>query len=241
MSYNMAAGNGDLARIAESIRAVDPDLVALQEVDVHWAERSKFEDQAAALGEQLRMQVRFARIYQLASARPALPAREYGVALLSRHPIASWANHALTRLSTQQQAPVPEPMPGFLEAHVQLQGSTIRVFNTHLDYRPDPSVRRQQVSEMLAIIGDANLPTLLLGDLNAQPDASELRPLLQRLRDAWPAEAGPGHTYPAAEPVRRIDYVLISEHFRVQAARVPVTVASDHRPVVVELVLRRAP
>ena len=240
MSFNIAAGNGDLDRIAQTIRAADADLVALQEVDVYWGERSNFVDQAARLGEQLRMQVRFARIYKLPAARPALPAREYGVALLSRHPIASWRNHMLTRLSTQQQAAAPESMPGFLEAAVRVNGTTVRVFNTHIDYRPDPSVRQKQVAEMLAYIGELSTPTLLLGDLNAQPHSPELQPLLERLRDAWPATAGPGYTYPAAEPVRRIDYVLTSAHFRVGSAQVPVTVASDHRPVIVELFLARS-
>ena len=240
MSFNIAAGNGDLDRIAQTIRAADADLVALQEVDVYWGERSNFVDQAAGLGEQLRMQVRFARIYQLAPARPTLPAREYGVALLSRHPITSWRNHMLTRLSTQQEAAAPEPMPGFLEAAVRVNGTSVRVFNTHIDYRPDPSVRQKQVAEMLAYIGELTTPTLLMGDLNAQPQAPELQPLLERLRDAWPAAAGPGHTYPAAEPVRRIDYVLTSAHFRVGSAQVPATTASDHRPVIVELFLARS-
>ncbi len=239
MSYNIAAGHGDLERIAEIIRSAGAELVALQEVDVHWAERSQFADQAAALSARLRMHVRFARIYQLAGASAAQPPREYGVALLSKYPIVGWRNHTLTRLSTQQQEPVPAPLPGFLEAAIDVGGTTVRVFNTHIDYRPDPSVRQQQVAEMLAFIGEPSAPTLLFGDLNAPPHAPELQPLLLRLRDAWPASAGPGFTYPAREPVRRIDYVLTSQHFRVRSATVPVTEASDHRPVVVELVLGR--
>ena len=91
---------------------------------------------------------------------------------------------------------------------------------------------------MLRYIGVANVPTLVLGDLNAPPDAPELAPLLARLTDAWPASAGPGFTYPADKPEKRIDYVLVSPHFRVRSATVPTTEASDHRPVVVDLVVR---
>ena len=36
MSYNIAAGFGDIYGIAEVIAEQQPDLVALQEVDVHW-------------------------------------------------------------------------------------------------------------------------------------------------------------------------------------------------------------
>ena len=50
MSYNSEAGNHDSNRIADVIRASTPDVVGLQEVDVHWAERSNFADQATVLG-----------------------------------------------------------------------------------------------------------------------------------------------------------------------------------------------
>ena len=75
MTYNIRSGNGDLAGTAQAIRAAGADIVALQEVDVHWAERSSFVDQATVLGQQLRMQTRFARIYLLAGARPQDPPR----------------------------------------------------------------------------------------------------------------------------------------------------------------------
>ncbi|MFL5488790.1 MAG: endonuclease/exonuclease/phosphatase family protein, partial [Gemmatimonadaceae bacterium] len=222
-----------------AIRASSPDLVALQEVDVHWAERSNFVDQASVLGEQLRMEVRFARIYQFAAARNGDPPREFGVALLSKLPVLDFANHSITRLSTQDTNAVAAPLPGFLEAKIDVKGSTIRVFDTHLDYRADPRVRQQQVTEMLAYIGDTSGPTLLFGDLNAPPDAPEIQPLLARLHDAWPSSMGPGLTDPADVPLKRIDYVLVSKHFRVRSASVPATLASDHRPVVVDLVLAR--
>jgi endonuclease/exonuclease/phosphatase family metal-dependent hydrolase len=240
MSYNIRSGNGNLDGTADAIRASAPDIVALQEVDVHWAERSGFVDQASALGERLRMQVRFARIYRLLGASASEPPREFGVALLSKYPIARWSNDTLTRLSTQEANPRPAPMPGLLEATIDVRGTPVRVFNTHLDYRSDPHVRQQQVTEMLARIGEMSQPTLVFGDMNAKPDAAELRPLLHRLRDAWSsAGVGNGFTYPAEAPSERIDYVLVSAHFHVRSAMVPVTDASDHRPVVVDLVLDR--
>ena len=76
-----------------------------------------------------------------------------------------------------------------------------------------------------------------MGDLNSTPDRQELAPLFARLRDAWGTASGPGFTYPANEPVRRIDFVFVAGPLRAVSARVPVTDASDHRPVVAELVL----
>jgi endonuclease/exonuclease/phosphatase family metal-dependent hydrolase len=238
MTYNIQAGGGNLDGIAEVIRSSGAHVVALQEVDVHWDKRSVFADQATELAAKLGLQVRFAPIYRLPGADSASPPREYGVALLSRYPIVAFANHVITRLSTQSSMASPVPMPGFLEATIDVRGRRVRVFNTHLDYRGDPGVRRLQVSESLAIIGESATPMLFLGDLNAVPTAPELQPLFARLHDGWPDTAGAGHTYPAVNPVRRIDYVLASEHFRVIYARVPDTRASDHRPVVMDFVIK---
>jgi endonuclease/exonuclease/phosphatase family metal-dependent hydrolase len=239
VTYNIRAGNGDIARTAETIRKFAPDIVGLQEVDVHWSERSGFEDQATLLGRVLGMQVRFAPIYTLPGADSTKPLRRYGVALLSRHPIIRWTNDTLTRLSTISQNPKPALAPGLLQATIEIDGAVVRVFNTHLDYRADPRVRKHQVAEMLAYVGSASTPTLVLGDLNANPDAPELQPLRDRLHDTWQDAAGPGFTFPADKPVKRIDYVLASKHFRVRSASVPATEVSDHRPVVVDVVLLR--
>ncbi|HVX40022.1 MAG TPA: endonuclease/exonuclease/phosphatase family protein [Gemmatimonadaceae bacterium] len=237
MTYNIRSGNGDLARTADAIRAERPDIVALQEVDVHWAERSAFADQATSLGERLHMNVRFARIYDLPGA-PGAPNRQFGVALLTRFPVVTFRNDTITRLSTQDSEPVPAPMPGLLEAEIDVHGRAVRVFDTHLDYRRDPRVRARQVAEMIAFADRDTLPTLVFGDMNATPAAPELQPLLARFRDAWNDSAGPGFTYPAEAPTERIDYVLVSRHFAVRGARVPDTQASDHRPVVVDLTMR---
>ena len=94
---------------------------------------------------------------------------------------------------------------------------------------------------MRALIDRSSEPTIVLGDLNATPGAAELRPLLERVRDSWPADSGAGLTYPANQPAKRIDYVLLSPQLRVISESVPGTLASDHRPVVAELALIRRP
>jgi endonuclease/exonuclease/phosphatase family metal-dependent hydrolase len=237
MTWNIAAGNGDLARIAEVIRTAAPDIVALQEVDVHWQERSGFADQIARLAESTGMQGRFAPIYRLPGAA-GQPPREFGVAILSRHPILEFRNHVIPRLSTQTTATEPEPLPGFLDATIGVGAARIRVFNTHLDYRADRRVRDLQVAAMVELMSTANGPALLAGDLNAPPAAPELAPLFQRWKDVWSVAAGEGFTYPAAAPVRRIDYILVSDSLRAVSARTLDTQASDHRPVIAEMSVR---
>ena len=240
MTYNIRSGNGDLTGTAAAIRTVAPDVVALQEVDVHWAPRSNFADQATELGQQLGMAVRFARIYRLPPSSDGMPPREFGVAFLSKYPIVRFVNDSLTRLSTQEQTPEPTRMPGLLDVTIDVAGVRLRILDTHLDYRADPRVREAQVAEILNYVGVSPTGTILCGDLNAGPTAPELQPLFARLRDTWRSSNDSGFTYPAEQPTKRIDYVLTTPEFRVRSTRVVTTLASDHRPVVAELTLGRA-
>jgi endonuclease/exonuclease/phosphatase family metal-dependent hydrolase len=236
MVFNIAAGNGDLAGIAKVIRSHQPDLVGLQEVDVHWSSRSNYEDQARRLANDLGMEVFFAPIYTLPHRDEGRPVREFGLAWLSRKGFVAAVNHSLTRLSTQTQDAAPEVKPGFPEIRVKLGEKELRLFNTHLDYRGNPRIRRIQVQEMLSLIGPIEEPTILLGDLNARPDAEELQVLFATLRDAWVKENGPGYTYPSHAPDRRIDYLLVSDHIEIRRIEVIATEASDHRPLLAEII-----
>jgi endonuclease/exonuclease/phosphatase family metal-dependent hydrolase len=245
LGYNMHTGIGsdgalDLARTAAVIRDSGADVVGLEEVDVHWDARSDFRDQASDLARMLHMRVFFAPIYDLPPPTEGAPRRKYGVAVLSRFPILRTENHLLTRLSTLEPNPVPKPMPGFAEAVLSVRGVPVHVYVTHLDYRPDPAVRRTQVAETLEILGTdpRGARQLLLGDFNAEPAAPELAPLWTDLTDAW-TSAEPGHTYPADVPTKRIDYVTTSAGVRAEYAAVVDTLASDHRPVVADLAVRR--
>lgn len=236
MTYNIHAGHGDISGVARTVCGARPDVVGLQEVDVHWDARSAFTDQAADLAAACGMDVRFGPIYTLPPVDSGAPPREYGVAILTRLPVVEAKNHDLTRLSTQAES-APAPAPGFLQVTVRVGDVEMDVYDTHLDFRPDPAVRTTQVREMLAIIGRPTRPTLLLGDMNAPPDRAELQPLFHRLRDAWTDTIDAGYTFPSDAPVRRIDYVLYGGPLRPDSARVPPVETSDHRPVVVDFSL----
>lgn len=259
----------DLDRQTDALRALHADVIGLEEVDVHWDARSEWRDLAAELSRRLHMYVYFAPIYDLDPPSQDAPRRQYGVAILSRYRFLSVQNHDLTRLSTQDPDPVPAPAPGFPEVVVRVRGLPVHVYATHLDYRADPAVRALQVADTRRIMAEdcgpqghpgrsdsatapqgrdapadgARCPAqLLLGDFNAPHDAPELAPLWQDLTDVGPGpEAGSaGYTYPAQDPEQRIDYVTASrDRVLVRDVTVPDTLASDHRPVVADLTLRR--
>lgn len=240
-TYNIHAGAGEdgifaLDRTAQAVRDLHADVIGLQEVDVNWGARSDFVDEAQALAEKLDMRVYFAPIYDLDPAIEGGKRRQFGVAVLSRYPVLEAENHEITRLSTQSPGSVPAPAPGFPEVTVNVQGSHAHVYVTHLDYRADPSVRRAQVADMLAVLAADRGPKILVGDFNAEASAPELAPLWQQLRDAAPASGG---TYPAIKPVKRIDFVTVSPDITVTNAQAVASPASDHRPVVTDLELHR--
>ncbi|WP_020575184.1 endonuclease/exonuclease/phosphatase family protein [Actinopolymorpha alba] len=240
-TYNIRAGAGEdnvfnLDRTAAAIRSLNADVVGLQEVDVHWGARSNFVDEAKDLAKRLDMRVFFGPIYDLDPLTEGAPRRQYGLAILSRYPILEAKNHEITRLSTQTPNPAPAPAPGFPEVKVNVRGAFVHVYTTHLDYRSDPSVRRAQVADMLEILAEDRGPKVLVGDFNAQPSAPELAPLWQSLRDAAP---NGGKTYPAIIPVSRIDLVTVSPDVTVRGTHEVATDASDHRPVVADLLVPR--
>ncbi|MGH2698254.1 MAG: endonuclease/exonuclease/phosphatase family protein [Actinomycetota bacterium] len=246
-TYNIQAGAGmdrqfDLERQIEALRAIDADIISLQEVDVNWSARSEWRDLATEIAGALGMNAFFGHIYQSDPPAPDQPPRQFGIAMLSRYPILSAENHEITRLSTQVPDPEPEPAPGFPEILVNVRGAHVHVYGTHLDFRADPGVREMQVADMLRIMArDRGRRQILLGDFNTRPDAPELGPLWAYVADAWVVANGAegGLTFPANTPNRRIDYVAVSPRVQVREVSVPQTFASDHFPVTAELMVTR--
>jgi endonuclease/exonuclease/phosphatase family metal-dependent hydrolase len=236
VSYNIRHGVGldgalDLERTAAVLEALAPDVVLLQEVDERCG-RSGSVDQAAWLGERLGMQHRFASFMDYDGGR-------YGLATLSRAPI-----HASRVL------PLPpgrqEPRAA-LEVSLLVAGTVIRVANAHLDWLDDSPERLAQARALRdALAPLRGNPLVVGGDLNDTPASAALAVLLtaedSALTRATCAEADAGATFPADEPRTTIDHLLYgpSGAWHVSAlAVVDERVASDHRPILIDLTLSR--
>jgi endonuclease/exonuclease/phosphatase family metal-dependent hydrolase len=230
LSYNIHHGEGldakiDLPRIAGVIKSVDPDLVALQEVDIR-TQRSGGVDQLWELARLTGMQPVFG---QTISHQGGL----YGNAVLARRPLAGFANHAL---------PGREPrgvIDGLVAPPPGATGlAAFHFLATHLDLNETDRLGAAARIEQVVNSWPEAAPAILAGDMNAVPESKPVAALSR----VWIAAEGkaPLLTSPAAAPRRQIDYIFVhpANRWRVVEIRVlDEAVASDHRPLfaVVEL------
>lgn len=232
-TFNIHHGVGlddllDLERIAATVEAAGAEVVGLQEVDVHFGERSNFVDQATWLADRLGMYVVFGANLDRDPPAPGAPRRQYGTAILSEHRITEWTNTLLPRPEGGEQR-------GLLEVRIRVRGLPVRVFNTHLQHNSQVE-RLAQVAAIRDVLAGTDESVVVLGDLNATPDSPEIDNLTEDLVDAWvTAGVGDGYTYDAATPHARIDYVMSSGDVVARTAAVVTTDAADHLPVVVDL------
>ena len=226
-TYNILHGAlKGLGAVAGALQAIDPDLVALQEVDRGVA-RSGGVDQAAWLASRLGFHHAFA------CACP-WEGGEYGLAILSRHPILATRLLRLPSRAILSLADGAEPRI-LLAAEVDTHEGPVAFHVTHLGRHPTERVL--QAEAIAGAIG-GRPRTLLCGDLNeghTEPAYGRLlaEGLVDCLGECTPL---PLRTYPSHAPTIGIDHVLRSADLPPAGrARTLETDASDHLPVVVDL------
>lgn len=225
-SYNIHHAGGmddrvDVPRIADVIRRMSADVVALQEVD-NGVARSGGEDQAARLGELLGMHHAFGSFMDYQGGR-------YGMAILSRCPIRSVEPVRLVEGN--------EPRIALAVTIAQPDGSILTVVNVHFDWVGDDSFRFQQARQVAEYLDGIDGPWILAGDFNDQPGSRTLDLFHARAREAAKPR-GSRFTFSSTEPVREIDFVFAAPADAWSVGTVEVVdepMASDHRPVIAEL------
>ncbi len=226
VSYNVKHGEGmdggvDLDRDVEVLRKLHPDFVGLQEID-ELASRSGTVNQTAELGKKLGMHAAFGPFMDLQGGR-------YGMAVLSRYPIRNVTNVLLPKGNEPRIALAIEVrMPG---------GESLMLVNIHLDWVSDDTFRFEQATKLDDFLTGLEMPCILLGDFNDQPESRTLNLLRQdKLEAKKPADDH--FTFSSTNPVKEIDFIFAAPKtsWEVLSTRViDEPRASDHRPVVAEL------
>ena len=206
-------GKFDYDRIAGIINRLEPDIAALQEIDVK-TNRASGADQAAVLAELTGMNYAFGRAIDFDSG-------QYGLAILSRYEIRDVTN---TPLPTQ---PGSEPRIA-LAARIRTDAGPREIVfvDTHLCHRNN-QVRAMQTTQINEFTNPgSDTPVILAGDFNARPTSVPMDVLLD---SNW---------IDAVAPQSRIDYVLLRKDDPWEIVDVKVIdepIASDHDPVLVTL------
>ena len=239
-TFNIHAGrddadNYDLDRIAEAIEDLDVDAIALQEVDNNFDERSDFDDQAKELADKLDMHYTFgANEPKDVGGEEGLDEEGYGLAILSKMKIKDSENTHLpfdvNGKTSSEENPKPEQR-GLLRATVKWNGEKVDLYSTHWEHKWD-SLRERQADAAATAIAQRDMPSIVMGDLNAEPDDVAVNALLGGavIKDAL-------QTLEVEDPTndkgQHIDYVLYSEAFAPVDGGPVVNDASDHYPVAV--------
>ena len=211
MSYNIKNANGmdnvcNFQRIANVINNTSPDVVAIQEVD-SMTNRSGQKYVLGEIAERTQMHGYFA---------PAIDydGGKYGIGLLTKQ--------VPLRLQSL-------PLPGREEARTLILAEFADYIYccTHMSLTEED--RMKSLELVKAFTSSSTKPLFLAGDMNAEPE-----------KDFQILSNPKQHTFPAPDPKETIDYIATlkqnAKGFAVISAKViNEPMASDHRPILVEL------
>ncbi|MEQ9548786.1 MAG: endonuclease/exonuclease/phosphatase family protein [Coleofasciculus sp. G3-WIS-01] len=211
---NVYSDNQRYAEFISLVKAEKPQLLVVQEVNPIWSQ-------------------------QLEALKPLLPYQtvyprfdNFGIAVYSAIPLMN------TDIKLFTEYDIPS-----IFAEVQWQGSTVSIIATH----PLPPInaeyfksRNQQLLELGKVISSINNIHAVIGDLNTTMWSLYYRQFI-RQTELKNARVGFGilPTWPQGAPMLQIplDHCLISPKINVLAIRTAGDIGSDHRPLIVDLVI----
>ena len=227
MSYNLhqgfdSHGRHAMENLAKVIEAENPDIVTLQEVSRGWVVNGSF-DMLSWLSQRLEMD------YVWGPAADPV----WGNAVLSKLPIIASQNHEMPNNHSIRLN------RAFLTVEVDVgRGKTLDVIATHFHHvEEDSAIRVPQALAVLEVVRSGR-PTVLIGDLNAEPNDTEMLLITEAgLKDAFVSSGAPGDgfTFPADGPQQRIDYIWTTPELKARDFSIPDSLASDHLAVAATL------
>ncbi len=221
MSYNIRHGEGidqhlDFTRQAKVILNQRADIVAVQEVDSATGRvQGKY-----VLGELAKL----TQMHAIFAPAISFDGGKYGIGLLCKE----------QPLSSRQIS-----LPGREEKRrlliVEFKHYVMAV--THLSLTPEDQLASLPL--ILRALATEHKPVFIAGDFNAHPNDTFIK-RLQSHFTLLTDSALP--TYPADKPVETLDYIALSSSYSSRISLLRTTVpeeptASDHRPVVAEVLL----
>jgi endonuclease/exonuclease/phosphatase family metal-dependent hydrolase len=236
-------GGVDTANLRDCVRAIDADVLALQEVDQDQP-RSGMADLTAVAAEAMgAVSHRFVAAiagtagatWIAATGREQPGAAAYGVSLLSRYPATSWQVVRLPRIPLKfpmylrgpnRVLVVDEEPRAAVIGRFETPDGPLTVANTHLSFVP--GWNRRQLRGLARDLRGLPGPHVLTGDLNLG--------LAAVARVSGMRSLAAAATFPASAPEQQLDHLLTDDADLVATeVRTPEMSISDHRPLIVEV------
>lgn len=216
MSYNVKNGNGmdgvkSIERCADVIRKVNPDIVAVQELDSMTRRNDRYVlgDMAKRIG-----------YYDYYGPTINYQGGKYGIGILSKKPALSVKFYSMPHHKEDRGVLVVEFKKYYLIC-------------THLSGVPKKQGRGVQVEVIRGIVEKLDKPVFIAGDMNARPGT----PVMSAFKEfATILSDDSKLTAPSNNPRGCIDYILgANGSFKVLKEQVLYDVlASDHLPLYVD-------
>jgi endonuclease/exonuclease/phosphatase family metal-dependent hydrolase len=218
-------GKCNADRTASWMVKLAPQVISVNEVSYYSGTCSYTADQGATLEALLEQKTGQAWYRKFVNANGKV-----GNLILSRMPFASSSTHLLSYGR------------GVVQVGVVVNGRTVNVFSTHVDYY-NSSYRTKQINEAKSWISTFAEPRIVMGDFNTNPGSSDYTLMAGAFYDAWmqAKQSGTASAYNgtgATHGSSRFDYVWNKGSvFALKSVTVPDTSSSgvypsDHDPVV---------
>ncbi len=190
--------------IIQELKSLDPDILGLQEV----AQHSASDNMAQTIADSLSLHFNTEYYVYWQFTHTAYSSYSEGIGIVSKWPVTT---------SGSQNLPVAVFPRKVLWNQIDIQGTPLHFFTTHLAYRDEDNFTRiQQVNTINTFISSkvsaVSGPAILTGDFNCTPGSDPVGQLYG-YTSSWehlhPTLSG--HTYPAGNPYKKIDYVFIRD------------------------------
>ena len=225
-SFNVLHLQRGFDAVVNEVRAVNPDIVLLQEVDSR-----DVVGLARALGMQ---QYHHPNAYERSGNLDG-PKATWGNVIFSKHPLFD-------------AGPIPNPGSGSFAvwATSVVDGQKFVVANVHLSATWNASPAHEEQSREYRAKEIANLkaawrergspPIVVAGDFNQIPFGNNYAAMTEHLNDALAGLGNNDMTFRAGVLNTRIDYILLSPEWRATGGGVVESRASDHRLIWADVV-----
>ena len=209
--------NGNLKKILDFIKSVNPDIIGLIEVD-SGSFRSQKNNQAEGIAWELQHDHIYRSKYPVNSVAHKLPLlKKQGNAILTNREIVSQKFHYFRQ--------------GVKRLVIELELTELTVLLVHLSIKFRH--RHYQLQDLYSLVKDIKKPVILAGDFNVLWGDRELQLFLAAtgLKNAN-KNGQPSH--PSRAPRRQLDYIFHSPQIRITDFEIPRVKFSDHTPLVCE-------